>query len=192
MDSSGTAVLVIDMQKAYFEAEALRSRQDEVVAACNRLVAAAAANDVPVLLVCTEHERDKSTWTLSMLDDDQGFIFSGSEQAEFVDGLRHEGLPRMVKTRDSAFMGTDLLLRLRNFGAGRLVLAGVATHNCVAQTAADAFANNFRVVYAADAMASTNEEYADAMRSILSDEYRQPVLGVAEVEKLLAGSGKPQ
>jgi nicotinamidase-related amidase len=62
----------------------------------------------------------------------------------------------------------------------------------VAQTAADAFANNFRVVYAADAMASTNEEYADAMRSILSDEYRQPVLGEAEVEKLLAGSGKPQ
>jgi nicotinamidase-related amidase len=189
---SGTAVLVIDMQKAYFEAEALRSRQDEVVAACNRLIAAAAANDVPVLLVCTEHERDKSTWTLSMLDDDQGFIFSGSGQAEFVDGLRHEGLPRMVKTRDSAFMGTDLLLRLRNFGTGQLVLAGVATHNCVAQTAADAFANNFRVVYAADAMASTNEEYAEAMRRILSDEYRQPVLAEADVEKLLADGGKPQ
>jgi nicotinamidase-related amidase len=188
VDNSDVAVLVIDMQNAYFEDDALRSRQDGLVASCNRLIDGAAAREVPVLMVCTEHQRDKSTWTLSMLDDDQGFIFAGSGQADFVPGLRHEGLPRVVKTRDSAFMGTDLLLRLRNFGASRLVLAGVATHNCVAQTAADAFASNFRVAYAKDAMASTNEEYAEAMRRILSDEYRQPVLAEAEVEKLLAES----
>jgi len=187
-----TAVLVIDMQNAYFEDPALGGRREELVDSCNRLIAAAAARDVPVLMVCTEHERDKSTWTLSMLDDDQGFIFSGSKQADFVPGLRYEDLPRMVKTRDSAFMGTDLLLRLRNFGAQQLVLAGVATHNCVAQTAADAFAHNFRVVFAADAMASTNEEYAKAMRGILSDEYRQPVLEAAEIDRLLAQSSNGQ
>jgi nicotinamidase-related amidase len=182
-----TAVLIIDMQNAYFEDPALGERRGELVDACNHLIGQAQKASVPVLMVCTEHERDKSTWTLSMLEDDQGFIFSRSEQAEFVPGLRYEELPRMVKTRDSAFQGTDLLLRLRNFGATQLVLAGVSIHNCVAQTAADAFANNFKVAYAADAMASNKDDYGDLVRKVLSEEYRQPILDAAGVDRLLAG-----
>jgi nicotinamidase-related amidase len=89
-----------------------------------------------------------------MLEDDQGFIFRGTEQAEFVPGLRTEGLPQLLKTRDSAFLGTDLLLRLRNWNVDTIVLAGVSTHNCIAQTAADAFAHNIRVIHAADATTS--------------------------------------
>ena len=69
-----------------------------------------------------------------------------------------------------------------------MVVAGVATHNCVAQTAADAFAHNFRVVFAKDVIASTNEEYAGSMLQILSDEYRQPVLGRGAIAELLAGA----
>ncbi|MDR6417688.1 isochorismatase family protein [Pseudarthrobacter sulfonivorans] len=76
-----------------------------------------------VLLVKTEHEEDKSTSTLNMLKDDQGFIFRGTEQAEFVPGLRPAGLPHLLKTRDSAFLATDLLLRLRNWNADTVVLA---------------------------------------------------------------------
>jgi nicotinamidase-related amidase len=182
-----TAVLVIDMQNAYFEYPELRQQQDRMVRECNHLIDAAVAAEVPVLMVCTEHERDKSTWTLSMLDDDQGFIFTGSGQADFVSGLKTADLPRVVKTRDSAFVHTDLILRLRNWGVDQLVLAGVATHNCVAQTAADAFANNFRVVFAKDALASTNDEYADTVMKVLSEEYRQPVLGRSEVFELLQG-----
>lgn len=175
------ALLVIDMQNAYFEDPALAAQQKDLVAACNELVEAFASNGHKALLVGTEHEQDKSTWSLNMLDDDQGFIFRGSEQARFVPGLAIDGLPQLVKTRDSAFIGTDLLSRLRNWGVDEVVLAGVSTHNCIAQTGADAFARNIRVTYAEDATGSENTRAATDMLRVLSDEYRQRVQSNAEI-----------
>ncbi|MDQ0755245.1 cysteine hydrolase family protein [Arthrobacter sp. B3I4] len=179
------AVLIIDMQNAFFEDPGLQSQREGITTACNRLIRAAQESGTKVLLVRTEHERDRSTWTLNMLDDDQGFIFRGSEQAEFVSGLSTEDLPQMVKTRDSAFLGTDLVWRLRNWGVDTLVLAGISTHNCIAQTAADAFGHNFRVIYAGEATASENAEAATAVQEILCREYRQQVLDIADIEDLL-------
>jgi nicotinamidase-related amidase len=179
------AVLVIDMQKAFFEDPSLGDGQEDTVRGCNALIAAAKASDTKVLLVKTEHEEDKSTWTLNMLEDDQGFIFRGTAQAEFVPGLATDGLPQLLKTRDSAFLGTDLLLRLRNWNVDTVVLAGVSTHNCIAQTAADAFGHNIRVIHAADATASENEEAASAVQDILSREYRQRVLSHTEITDIL-------
>ncbi|WP_347108861.1 isochorismatase family cysteine hydrolase [Paenarthrobacter sp. S56] len=175
------AVLVIDMQNAFFEDPALQRRREEVVAACNSLTSAAREAGAKVLLVGTEHERDKSTWSLNMLDDDQGFIFRGSEQAEFVPGLVTAEHPRMAKTRDSAFMGTDLGMRLRNWEVDTVILAGVSAHNCIAQTAADAFAHNIRVIYAADAIATENPEAAEGVLRVLVREYRQRVLPLEEI-----------
>lgn len=180
------ALLLIDMQKAFFEDESLGRQERNLVEACNSAIAEAKSHGVPVYVIRTEHQRDKSTWTVSMLDDDQGFLFSGTEQAEIVDGLDVEGLPELVKTRDSAFFGTDLLQRLRNLGVDTVVLAGVATHNCVAQTGADAYANNLRVVYAKDAIASTNDEYARNVLGVLTDEYRQQVLESDEVSRMFS------
>lgn len=154
--------------------------------ACNTLIAAAKENAVKVLLVKTEHEEDRSTWTLNMLEDGKGFIFRGTAQAEFVPGLTTAGLPQLLKTRDSAFLGTDLLLRLRNWNADTVVLAGVSTHNCIAQTAADAFGHNIRVIHAADATASEDGEAAAAVQGILSREYRQPVLPLTEITGMLS------
>ncbi|WP_445153487.1 isochorismatase family protein [Arthrobacter sp. Hor0625] len=74
---------------------------------------------------------------------------------------------------------------MRNWDVDTLVLAGVSTHNCIAQTAADAFAHNFRVVYADEATASENAEAATAVQEVLCREYRQQVLDVAAIEELL-------
>lgn len=184
-DAGRAALLVIDMQNAFFEDQKLAAVQEALVASCNSLIDAARAGGTPVLLARTEHLPDRSTWTLSMLDDDQGFIFRGTQQAEFVQGLRVEGIETVTKTRDSAFFGTDLAQRLRMQGVERLVLAGVSTHNCVAHTGADAFAHNFRAAYARDAIGSTNDDYAAAMLEILSVEYRQPIISQAEAKAFL-------
>ncbi|MFD5278474.1 cysteine hydrolase family protein [Pseudarthrobacter sp. NPDC058362] len=181
------ALLVIDMQNAYFEAPELAAQQARVVASCNALLEGFTATGHKALLVGTEHERDKSTWTLNMLDDDQGFIFRGSKQAEAVPGLAKDGLPQLNKTRDSAFVGTDLLARLRNWGAEEVVLAGISTHNCIAQTGADAFAHNIRVTYARDAVASEDSEDAADMLRILSTAYRQAVQSNDEILARLRG-----
>jgi nicotinamidase-related amidase len=183
------------MQNAFFEDPALRNSQERVTLACNQIINAAHEFGTSVLLVKTEHEEDKSTWTLNMLEDDQGFIFRGSAQAEFVPGLAVDNLPRLVKTRDSAFLGTDLFLRLRNWDVDTIVLAGVSTHNCIAQTGADAFGHNFRVIYAAEATASENAAAAAAVEDILSREYRQKVLTIAQIKDLMKAplkeGGKP-
>ncbi|GAB3536948.1 cysteine hydrolase [Arthrobacter tecti] len=180
------ALLIIDMQKAFFEDDSLGKQQESLVRACNMLISEARQADVGIYVIRTEHQRDKSTWTVSMLDDDQGFLFNGTEQAEPVDGLSIDGLPQLVKTRDSAFFGTDLLQRLRVLDVDTVVLAGVSTHNCVAQTAADAYANNLRVIYATDAIASTNDEYAQDVLKVLMDEYRQQGLGNDDVLEVFA------
>jgi nicotinamidase-related amidase len=181
------ALLIIDKQNAFFEAPELAEQQERVVSSCNRLLEGFTASGHKALLVGTEHERDKSTWTLSMLDDDQGFIFRGSNQAKAVPGLATDGLPQLTKTRDSAFVGTDLLSRLRNWDADEVVLAGVSTHNCVAQTGADAFAHNIRVTYAKDALASEDSQDAEDMLRILSTTYRQPVQSSDEILARLSG-----
>jgi nicotinamidase-related amidase len=181
------AVLIVDMQNAFFEDQAMREQQDQLTAACNDLINAVADGNSKALLVRTEHESDKSTWTLNMLDDGQGFIFRGSEQADFVPGLLTDGVPQLSKTRDSAFVGTDLLLRLRNWDVETIVLAGVSTHNCIAQTGADAFAHNLRVIYASEATGSEDAAAAEATQAILSREYRQRILPVAQIKELLGG-----
>lgn len=181
------ALLVIDMQNAYFEDPVLAVHRERITAACNTLITAAASHGVPVLLVKTEHERDRSTWTLNMLDDQQGFIYRGSTQADFVAGLLTSGLPRLTKTRDSSFIGTDLLWRLRNWQVDTVVLAGVSAHNCIAQTAADAFAHNLRVVHALDAIAGNDPGSQALTQELLAREYRQKMLPHREITALFAG-----
>ena len=180
-----TALLVIDMQNAFFEDDALAAQRSQVASACNELIAEARKSGAPVLIVRTEHERDSSTWTLSMLDDGRGFAFHGTEQAEPLEELDIAGLPHMVKRRDSAFWGTDLLQRVRTWGVDTLLLAGVSIHLCLAQTASDAYANNLRVAFAGDAMGAGPHDRAEAMLDILLKEYRQSRLSQEDSLALL-------
>lgn len=182
-----TALLVIDMQNAFFEDGALDAQRGRVVGACNELIAEARKSGTPILIVRTEHERDRSTWTLSMLDDDQGFSFHGTRQAEPLPELDIAGLPHMVKRRDSAFWGTDLLQRLRTWEVDTVLLAGVSIHLCLAQTASDAYANNLRVAFAGEAMGAEAPDRAEAMLDVLLKEYRQSRLSQDDALALLRG-----
>lgn len=172
----GAALLVVDMQNAYFEDSALQGQRREVVGACNRLVVLARSAGVPVFTVVTEHSRDRSTWTLSMLEDDQGFAFAGTRQAALLDDLDTAGATTVVKIRDSAFHGTDLAQRLRVLGVQRLVLCGVSGEDCLARTGADAFANDFAVAYAMDAIGSMDPDLGRRTLDKLASQYRQEQL----------------
>jgi nicotinamidase-related amidase len=182
---STTALLVIDMQKVYFESPILHARQAKLVAACNQLIGYCQSRGDPVVIVRTEHEPDHSTWTLNMLDDQQGYLFKGDEQTNMLDDLQTSNLPVMTKTRDSAFFATDLVERLRILGVERLIIAGVSTHTCIAQTAADAYAANLRVVLAKDAIATHRPEFHDTTLELLWMEYRQPALSNKQITKEL-------
>lgn len=170
------ALVVIDMQNSYFELPGLAEKKDEVLAPVNELVHAAHAAGRPVVLVRTQHERDRSTWTLNMLEDQQGFAYPGTKQAAFLDDLVTGEHVEVVKTRDSCFLGTDLREQLQHLGVTHLLLCGVSTHSCVFQTATDAFAHDLKVAVATDAVATENPALAEPMLMFLQDEMRQQLL----------------
>ncbi|GAA1770078.1 isochorismatase family cysteine hydrolase [Kocuria aegyptia] len=182
-----TALLVIDMQNSYFDFPELEEQRKSVTAKVNELIRAARDGGCPVLLIRTQHERDRSTWTVNMHDDEQGFAFPGTEQSAYVAGLDTEGGTGLVKTRDSAFFDTDLAARLRNLDATHLMLCGISTHSCVAQTAIDAFAHNFRAAVARDAVASENPDLSRALLTFLEDEMRQDILEQQDAVARLRG-----
>ncbi|WP_425309850.1 isochorismatase family cysteine hydrolase [Ammonicoccus fulvus] len=171
-----TALVVIDMQNSYFELPGLAEHRDWLLMRVNELVRTAHEGDQPVVLVRTQHEEDRSTWTLNMLEDDQGFAFPGSEQAAFLDGLDVRDHIEIVKTRDSAFFDTDLRSELDRLGVTHMILCGVSTHSCVADTANDAFAVNLHAAVAVESVASENPKLSDALLHFLEVEKRQPLL----------------
>lgn len=178
-------LVVIDMQNSYFELPGLAEKKDIILGPVNELIRAARQSGVPVFLVRTQHERDRSTWTINMLEDDQGFAFPGTAQAQFLDELATGDHVEVIKTRDSTFHATDLEHQLQQRDITHLLLCGVSTHSCVFQTATDAFAHNYHVAIATDAITSENPYLADAMLKFLQEEMRQPLLDQQDALALL-------
>lgn len=186
MTGEGDALLLIDLQEAFFEDPVMAAARGRVLTGVNRLAKAAHRREVPVFLISTEHSRDRSTWTLSMLDDDQGYLFHGDSGTATVAELDTSGMTRVEKTRDSAWLGTDLPLRLRNLQVERVVIAGVSTHACIAETARDAYAHNVRATIVTDAVADEREGHMDMVLDLLVGDRQASLAQVAEV---IAGWG---
>ena len=174
------ALVLIDLQNDYFADDELARCRDDLLAGSNRLVRAAREAGAPVVEVQTVHARDRSTWALNMLDDDQGMALEGTPGAARLDGLL-ESDHLVVKTRDSAFHGTGLGRWLREQGVSRLVLAGVSTESCIAATATDAYAYDLRVVLVEDATASVEKRLHDQTLERLHQQYRQDVVSIGDV-----------
>lgn len=181
------ALVVVDVQNSSFEAEELQQQRPALLAKVNELVAAARRGDRPVIAVRTQHERDRSTWTLNMLEDGEGFAYPGTHQARLVDELDADDCIEVVKTRDSAFHSTNLLELLREHDVDGIVLCGLSTHSRVAQTAIGGFAHDVPCAVAKDALASEDPELSEAMLTFLEQEMRQPLLGEDECVDVLAG-----
>jgi nicotinamidase-related amidase len=170
------ALAIIDMQNAYFRNEALAEQKESLLKHINELVEVARASNRPVFNVVTQHKKDQSTWTLNMIDDGEGYLFEGEKETQTVAGLAVEGVHPIIKTRDSAFFQTDFAKILAQEAIETIVLCGVSTHSCIFQTASDAYAHNYRVALARDAIASHDPSYHDTTFAQLTQEYRQPVL----------------
>ncbi|WP_197430136.1 cysteine hydrolase family protein [Auraticoccus cholistanensis] len=145
---------------------------DSVVQRVNALAARAREEGAPVFEVRTTHLPDGSTWALNMRDDGQGMALRGSEGWGPVPGLELPGAQLVEKTRDDAFLGTDLADRLRGAGVDAVVLCGVTTEACVAVTGASAYGHDLRVVVAEDAVASSDDEAHIRALKWLEEQYR--------------------
>ena len=191
MDATGSlqspTLLLIDMQEGFFETEDLAQHRARLASACNKLAAAARKAEVPVITVRTVHKKDKSTWTLKMLEDDQGYLFEGTGQARILPELDLAGSIELIKRRDSAFWATELLTLLLQHRVASLILAGVSSETCIAATATDAFSANLPVFLARDALASADPDFEDVTLKFLEEHYRQRILSSEQLIAQLPG-----
>jgi nicotinamidase-related amidase len=123
--SSSTALIVVDVQRAFdqWEAAGKRRNNPDAVERIVELLAAFRASKTPIFHIRHEGTRPKS----SFLPDSPGYPVK-DEAREMA------GEPVIVKRVNSAFIGTDLEARLRRAGIDTLVICGATTNHCVETT----------------------------------------------------------
>lgn len=174
--SHDKALIVVDMQRAFFANDELEKKRESLTRACNKLTNYALSRNCPIFMLRTLHTRDRKTWTLNMMDDNEGYLFDGDDDAQYIDGLNTFGTIEIIKTRDSGFWQTKLLSEIRSRSITNVVICGVSTHSCVAETAIDAYNANLRVELAVEAIASHDPRYHESTLSMLRQEYRMTLL----------------
>jgi nicotinamidase-related amidase len=120
-----TALIVVDVQRAFDEWEAAGKRRNnpQAVARIVDLLAAFRDRRAPIVHIRHQGTRPNS----SFLPGSSGFAVK-DEAGE------RAGEPVIVKKVNSAFIGTDLESRLRGAGIMRLVICGATTNHCVETT----------------------------------------------------------
>ncbi len=186
------ALIIIDMQNGYFKSDEDRAALPALTQSIIELIKIFKSNNQPVVFAKTVHAADKSTWTRKMKETNDAFCIEGSEEAHIVEGLRdieNEGdNSSLAKTRDNAFLNTDLEAQLKSADIDTVVLAGVSTHQCVAATGLDAAQRDFQVIIASDCVHSPEAADADCVTSLLVDEYGAREALNDDIEKVLASS----
>ena len=147
-----TALLVIDIQKDYFE-----GGKYPLV---NPLEAAKKAYE---LLQCfREHKGHHIHIQHISLKPDAAFFVKGDSGSDIHDAVAHfEGEPIVYKHYPNSFRETNLLEMLKEWGIERVVITGMMTHMCVDATARAAADFGFQVIIAEDACATRDLQYGD-------------------------------
>lgn len=162
-----SALVIIDMENGFVDPESPFCIKGAAAAVPHIAGAAAAARKagLPVFFVRRVYREDGSDVEKTRLKKwkeagrPMTASSTGALSAEFVDGLRPEPGDYIInKPRWSAFFGTELDVVLRRLGAGRVVLAGTTTPNCVRSSCYDANSLDYDVTVLSDGTSSNTEE----------------------------------
>ena len=183
-----TALLVIDAQREYFDADGalFTPHSAEILANLQRLVDAARRSGARVIFIRHVQAADGSdTGRMGDFDEEQSFV-EGTRGVEIIPELAPAtGEPVVDKTRYSAFANTRLESILKTSGSDTVIITGLMTQYCSVTTARHAHDLDYRVVFVADANAGPDlpdlgfgaVPHADAMRVIATS----LAAGVADV-----------
>nr|WP_145927941.1 cysteine hydrolase family protein [Bradyrhizobium neotropicale] len=120
-----TALIVVDVQRAFDEWEAAGKRRNnpDAVARIAYLLKAFRASGAPIFHIRHEGTRPTSS-----------FLPTSSGHKVKDEAREAPGEPVIIKRVNSAFIGTDLESRLRAAGITTLVICGATTNHCVETT----------------------------------------------------------
>jgi ureidoacrylate peracid hydrolase len=171
LDTSRTAVLVIDMQNDFgspggmFDCAGIDiTGIQQAVAPTRRVLDAARQAGIPVVHVRMAHSPDLADAGapdsphrlkhVPMRVGDSSALIEGTWNTEILPELRPlEGEPVVTKTRYSGFFETDLDETLRALGATSLVVTGCTTSICVESTVRDAMFRDYTCLVLEDCTA---------------------------------------
>ncbi|MDN2567790.1 cysteine hydrolase [Aquibium sp. A9E412] len=142
LDPAKTALVLVDVQAAFLEREQAGERRNNPHALSNMARLVAAFRDAGRTVI---HVRHASTERDSRLRPERPGFAPIPQTAE------RAGEPVLVKSVNSAFIGTDLEALLRGGGIATVVFAGITTNHCVETSARMAGNLGFDVRLAEDA-----------------------------------------
>jgi nicotinamidase-related amidase len=189
------AVLVVDMTRAFTEDRfPLGSSKagEPCLHAIRRLLDAARAAGVPVVYSRYGPFGSDAEWG-RWLDKGTGAepnspmrTAEAHEIPELIEPARGEAV--VVKSKPSAFFGTQLASLLTWHGADTVIVTGMVTSGCVRATVVDAFSHNYRVVVPIECVADRSETSHQVNLFDMDMKYAD-VLPLAEVLEHLRRQG---
>jgi len=184
IDTSRTALLVVDLQKGIVNRQTAPYASDTVVKNAAALAAAFRTNAMPVFLVRVTPSPDGRDALRPIADVVLPVQAPPPDWADIVPELGpNEGDFVITKHQWGAFYGTELDLACRRRGISTIVLCGISTNVGVESTARCAYEYGYEQIFAEDAMAAMSaEEHLMTISKIF------PRIGrVRKAEEILAG-----
>ncbi len=171
-DWSTTAVIVVDMQNDFCHKEGSGALNGgdvtghyAIVPNIQRVIDAAHGAGRPVVWIKTTHDgtTNSKVWLTRRRGRVHDTCTTGTWGAEYFAPLGPvDGDVEVVKHRYSAFIGTDLDLKLRAMGVEALLFTGVGTNVCVESSIRDGFMLDYYVVLLKDCTAAGDRASYDA------------------------------
>ena len=114
----------------------------------------------------------------------------GTEGAQVISEFGPEESDIVLeKRRFSAFLGTDLDMKLKGMGVDTIAVAGIGTPVCVLTTALDGIAHDFRVVLLEDCCAAFKPEDHHAIVNVYRDCFRSQIFQVMPLNEFFLTLG---
>jgi len=177
IDIKRTALLIIDMQNDLAKAKeepynALTKMVESKKAISNtaKVIAAARQVAIPVIFCGHVHRKDNADVVPTITDEmllglappPIERMVEGTVGADFVDELKPAHGDHVIhKRRSNAFYNSDLELMLRSRGIDTVIITGVVTDGCIANTVRGARERDLHVIVLSDCCASRMPEDDD-------------------------------
>jgi nicotinamidase-related amidase len=186
---AGTALILIDLQWDYLQAEGARpvaqTQVEPLIKAVNQMVAAANSNAVPIIYIEDEYSPFQFISDMS-----RNYAAMRYERGAELDP-RISGVAGIYLTKDTtdAFSNPWLSTQLEStLGASRLVIAGVSVDRGVLETARTALARGYKVTVISDAVAAESAEARQAELNELKSAGAEIMTSAEYIASLNAGA----
>ena len=159
IDTSKTALVIIDLQKGIASRETAPYTSDLVIKNASMLADAFRKKNMPVFLVRVKSSADGKDMLSPIADQSMAYSPPPPDWADIVPQLGPDPKDFIItKHQWGAFHGTELELQFRRRGITTMVLSGISTNIGVESTARFAFEYGFNQIFAEDAMAALSAE----------------------------------